>query len=254
MEDPNPSNIAWAAGCAPSGDIEHLCAQDGYDRWAAVYDGEDNPLIALEEPEVDRLLGDMRGRAVLDLGCGTGRHALRLAQHGARATGLDFSSEMLARARDKAARAGLQATFRQHDLGCPLPADDAAFDALVCGLVLEHIADLELLFREMRRVVRPAGPLVVTAMHPAMMLRGVTARFTDPTTGRETRPCSHAHQISDFVMAALRAGLALDHLGERLVTTELTARSPRAQKYLNWPMLLVMRLRSPAPPAPAVPG
>jgi SAM-dependent methyltransferase len=78
-----------------------LPTQEGYDRWAEIYDGEGNPLIAMEEPVVDRLLGEIAGLAVVDVGCGTGRHALRLAERGANVVGVDFSDGMLARARAK---------------------------------------------------------------------------------------------------------------------------------------------------------
>src|SRR5512143_2989861 len=75
--------------------------QRGYDRWAAVYDHEANPLLPLEEPLVREALGDVSGRALLDLGCGTGRHALWLASAGAVVTAVDFSQVMLGRARSK---------------------------------------------------------------------------------------------------------------------------------------------------------
>src|SRR5206468_8057208 len=73
-------------------------AREGYDRWAASYDTEGNPLLALEEPEVDRALGYVAERDLLDVGCGTGRHAIRLALAGARVTAIDFSEAMLAKA------------------------------------------------------------------------------------------------------------------------------------------------------------
>jgi ubiquinone/menaquinone biosynthesis C-methylase UbiE len=73
----------------------------GYDRWAEVYDHDANPLQALEEPIVRRMIGDPRGLKVLDLGCGTGRHALWLAARGATVTGADFSEGMLEEARRK---------------------------------------------------------------------------------------------------------------------------------------------------------
>jgi len=177
---------------------------------------------------------------VADIGCGTGRHALELAQAGARVTAMDFSEGMLAKARGKPGAEAIE--FVHHDLGRPLPFADGTFDRAICCLVLEHIADLPGLFREFRRIVRPGGFVVVSAMHPAMMLRGITARFTDPATGRETRPASVSNQVSDYVMAALRAELRIEHLGEHLVDEALAARSERSRKYLGWPMLFMMKL------------
>ena len=220
--------------------IEILPTAAGYDAWSAIYDVEDNPLIALEEEHVARQLGPVSGLAVLDVGCGTGRHALRLSAQGAVATGVDFSEGMLGRAREKSGADAVR--FVSHDLGQPLPFADGAFDRLVSGLVLEHIVDLPAFFRELRRVLRPGGFMVISAMHPAMMLRGVTAHFTDPTTGHDIHPAGRPNQISDYVMGALAAGLALDHLSEHAVDGALVARCPRAEKYLGWPMLLLMRL------------
>ena len=54
-----------------------------------------NPLPALEEPQVREALGGVRGRDVLDLGCGTGRHTVWMAETGARVTAVDFSENML---------------------------------------------------------------------------------------------------------------------------------------------------------------
>jgi len=225
-------------------DIDHLPTRDGYDRWAEIYDGESNPLAAIEEPHVDALLGEVRDLKVLDLGCGTGRHTVRLAARGANVTAIDFSEGMLDRARAKTAQFNVR--FIAHDLATPLPLADQSFDRVLCGLVLDHIADLRLIFSEMRRVCRPAtagGSIVVSIMHPAMMLRGVQARFTDPATGRETRPASVANQISDYVMAALDAGLMIDQLSEHAVNDDLARRAPRAEKYLGWLLLMMLRLR-----------
>src|SRR5947208_8970327 len=118
----------------------------GYDRWAAVYDHDGNPLQGLEEPAVRALVGDPRGLVVLDLGCGTGRHALWLTAAGAAVTAVDFSEGMLAEAHRKPGADMVR--FVAHDLGRPLPLPAANFDLVVSGLVLEHLADLDLFFRE----------------------------------------------------------------------------------------------------------
>jgi malonyl-CoA O-methyltransferase len=220
--------------------VDHLPTREGYDRWAAIYDGEDNPLVALEAPHVARLLGDVAGLSIVDLGCGTGRHALELARAGARVVALDDSPGMLERARQKPGASAVR--FVAHDLARPLPFDDATFDGAISCLVLDHVADLGHFFRETRRVLRPRGFAVVSVMHPALMLRGVQARFTDPVTGRETRPASVANTISDYVGAALRSGFVLDQISEHAADEALAARHPRAEKYVGWPMLFLMRL------------
>jgi ubiquinone/menaquinone biosynthesis C-methylase UbiE len=225
---------------SPARPVEDLPTREGYDRWAEVYDTDGNALIAMEGPVVERLLGDPCGLAILDVGCGTGRHAVRLAAAGARVTGIDFSTEMMARARQKPGADAV--TFHTHDLAAPLPFPDTHFDRVLCGLVVDHITDLAGLFREMRRVCSPSGFIVVSVMHPAMMLRGTQAGFNEPSTGREVRPASVAHQISDYVRAALRAGVRIDHLGEHAVDPVTAATVPRATKHLGWPMLFVMRL------------
>lgn len=221
--------------------IERLSTRDGYDRWSEIYDTEDNALIALEQARLVPLLGDVDGLRVADLGCGTGRHALRLATAGASVTALDYSDGMVGQARDKPGWERVH--FVGHDLTRPLPLLDADFDRVLCCLVLDHIRDLVGFFSECRRVCRADGFVLVSVMHPAMMLRGIQAHFTDPRTGCDVRPASVPNQIADYVMAVIRAGLVFDHLSEHAVDEQLAARSPRAAKYLGWPMLLLMRLR-----------
>lgn len=222
------------------GEIVVLPTRDGYDRWAEIYDDEDNALILLEEAHLPPLLGAVAGLTVADVGCGTGRYARPLVRAGARVTALDFSENMMRRARTEPEAATIH--FIEHDLRELLPLAEGAFDRVICCLVTEHIQHLESFFRELKRICRPDGFVIVSALHPAMLLRGIQARFTDPATGRETRPLSFPHGIADYVMAATRAGLRFDHLSEHAVDEALAARSERGRKYLGWPLLLLMRL------------
>lgn len=217
--------------------------RQGYDRWATVYDQDDNPLVILEERELGRHLGKMRGLSVADIGCGTGRHSLKLAKAGAHVIGVDFSDGMLAKARLKAG--SLPVCFVKHDLARPLPLESGSFDGVLCCLVLDHISDSGALLRELARICRPRGFVLISVMHPAMELCGVQARFTDPLSGEVVCPESVSNQISDYVTAATQAGLRFDHMSEHTVDHALVARSPRAAKYLGWPLLLLMKLSSP---------
>ena len=224
-----------------------VSTQAGYERWAELYDKDDNPLVLLEERHLGVLAGEVAGLAVADVGCGTGRHSLRWAAAGARVTALDFSEAMLARARAKPGAERI--TFLRHDLGEPLPLRSESFDRVFCCLVLDHIANLDKLFLELRRICRSDGCVIVSVMHPSMSLRGVQARFIDPGSGRRISPSSHAHQISDYLMAAVRARLRLVQVSAHCADAAWAARSPRADKYLGWPMLLLMRLEPDRQPA-----
>jgi ubiquinone/menaquinone biosynthesis C-methylase UbiE len=214
--------------------------KSAYDRWAAVYDHDANPLPALEEPIFRRAVGDPSGLRALDLGCGTGRHALWLAQAGAEVIAVDFSEGMLAKAREK--RGADRIRFFSHDLHTPLPLAERTFDLVVSGLVLEHLRDLNLFFAEVRRMLRPRGRAVISAMHPAMFLRESQARFTDPGSGEVVQPGSLPHTLSDMIMAAVRAGLELCDVGEFAPDRQFALQYPRAEKYVDWPMLVVLQL------------
>jgi ubiquinone/menaquinone biosynthesis C-methylase UbiE len=225
-----------------SGPRKAASIRAGYDQWARVYDHDQNPLVALEEPVVRRELGDVAGLAVLDLGCGTGRHALWLAAQGASVTAVDFSEGMLEEARHKPGAEAVR--FLAHDLHEPLPFGDRSFDLVVSGLVLEHLQHLDHFFAEAHRMLRPGGRAVVSAMHPAMFLKGSQAAFTDPATGDKVRPGSFAHSIADFVMAGVRARFSLEAIVEDAPDAAFAERYPRASKYVGWPMLVVLRLRA----------
>lgn len=212
--------------------------REGYDKWSAVYDRDRNPLSALEEPLIHDLIAARKGRAILDLGCGTGRHALRLARAGAEVTACDFSPGMLSRARAKSRAEAIR--FLEVDLERPLPFREAEFDVVVSGLVLEHIADLDALFGEIFRILRPEGRAILSTMHPAMFQRGSHARFTDPHSEEIIAPGSHPHDTGDFVMAGLGAGLRLFHLSEHSPSADFATRFPRSQKYVGYPMLLLL--------------
>ncbi len=130
---------------------------------------------------IDRLLGDVRGLGIADLGCGTGRASLHLARRGARVTGFDFSAEALAVARADAAREGLPTTFLLHDvLGPPPAALEGTFDAvLVLGcltLACRGGAELDQALGHLVRLPRPGGTvLFVEPIHASRLVRRILA-------------------------------------------------------------------------------
>ena len=90
--------------------------EDLFTDYAKAYDGESFTRGTIGEVDfLEEELGHDRTKKILDVGCGTGRHAIELAKRGYRVTGIDLSESQLARARDKAREAGVQVIFLQQD-------------------------------------------------------------------------------------------------------------------------------------------
>jgi SAM-dependent methyltransferase len=140
----------------------------------AHYDGLPGALTAVtgfltgHETLAGRLLGpagfDVRGcKRILDAGCGDGRYTrflLRLADPDALLTGFDYSRQMLQRARKR--MHSPRPTQAVADL-TRLPYADAAFDAIVCGWVIEHLPDPRPGLQQLARVLQPGGKLLLMA-------------------------------------------------------------------------------------------
>jgi 2-polyprenyl-6-hydroxyphenyl methylase/3-demethylubiquinone-9 3-methyltransferase len=120
-----------------------------HDRFKAGVGGEDVRLGA-----VRGCLGRVGGRRVLDLGCGKGRFAAPLAAAGAEVIGLDRSAAML----DGARSAGLD---RVRGSARRLPFAGSSFDAAIAVEVFEHLAAIDDVLLEVRRVLRPGGILAI---------------------------------------------------------------------------------------------
>ena len=138
-------------------------------RWAALYDVL-VPALTLGRERVVResTLECARvspGERVLDVGCGTGTLALAAKRRvGAKGTvhGVDAGAEMVARAKQKAAREGLEAMFDVAPAQA-LPFPDGSFDVVLCTLMMHHLPEngRKQAVAEMRRVLRPGGRLLV---------------------------------------------------------------------------------------------
>ncbi len=112
--------------------------------------------------QLDRFRGAGPVRRILDLGCGTGELTRLLARHFPSATvlGVDFTPEMLSVARRRTG-AELPTTAWGRGTAMRLPFADATFDLVTNAFLARNLADLELALREMRRVLRPGGTLLV---------------------------------------------------------------------------------------------
>jgi ubiquinone/menaquinone biosynthesis C-methylase UbiE len=148
-------------------EYERHAAEGAYNAW---YD----------RPAVLELIGEVTGQRVLDAGCGPGLYAEQLVARGAEVVAFDHSPKMVDLARN---RLGDQAMVRVHDLADPLDwLEDDSFDAALLALVIHHLDDRVAALRELYRVLRPGGRLVVSTHHPtADWLRQGGSYFTIET-------------------------------------------------------------------------
>ena len=135
---------------------------DRYDEWAETYDDE----LVSWSYQAPGIAAEMVGthqpdaRSVLDVGCGTGLvgKALRARGIAARIIGLDISQASLRVAQ----RTGAYDEVKRANLQQPLDVEDDCVDVLVCAGVMTYLPDVEAVWREFARVVRPGGIVVVT--------------------------------------------------------------------------------------------
>jgi demethylmenaquinone methyltransferase/2-methoxy-6-polyprenyl-1,4-benzoquinol methylase len=126
-----------------------------FDRISPVYDFMNHAMTAGLDRRWRRLAADTvvrPGDVVLDACCGTGDLAIAAERAGGRVTGLDFSEQMLVRARGKSDSV-------EWVLGdvTALPFDDASFDAVTVGFGIRNVPDLDVGLAELARVLRPGG-------------------------------------------------------------------------------------------------
>ena len=135
---------------------------DRYDQWAQGYD-DDLASWSYQAPSVvaQTVRSRMPGAdSVLDVGCGTGLvgRTLRAQGFAGKLSGLDISQASL----DVAEQSGAYDSVQRADLQARLPVEDDSVDAVVCVGVMTYLPEVEAVWREFARVVRPGGLVVAT--------------------------------------------------------------------------------------------
>ena len=147
-------------------------SRDAYDQLAERYaELSDSKLenAYLDRPATLSLLPPVRGKVVLDAGCGPGIYAEWLERHGARVVAFDISPKSVELARK---RRGPEVEIHTADLSGPLTfIGDRTVDIILCALTLSYIEKLDPVYREFNRVLRPGGHLVVSIGHPWMEMK-----------------------------------------------------------------------------------
>lgn len=221
-----------------------LSPDEAYELWATTYDLSLNPLLALEERHLLPLIPAMKGKAVLDLACGTGRWLKRFVELGARpGVGVDCSTAMLRTAATKFAIA-----HRLARADCTqLPFAAAFFDFAICSFALSHFPDLSVVSREFAIALKPGADLVVSDVHPEAYARGWRTAFRCGCTAVEIRTV--VHSLANIREQFLSSGFdCCDLLSARLGEPEKAlflqaGRGHLFQSACETPAVLIARFR-----------
>jgi ubiquinone/menaquinone biosynthesis C-methylase UbiE len=196
----------------PSGKSEIAAA---YNEWAKTYDTDPNRTRDLARKVLEQADVSVADHKIIEVGCGTGRNTEWLASAPAGAkeiVALDFSEEMLARARERVRDRRVR--FIQHDVRARWPFAEDIADLVIAILILEHVEMLESFFAEAARVLNVEGELFICELHPMRQLLGGQAQFTSTRTGERRLVPAFLHNVSDYVNAGLASGLELVSMGE----------------------------------------
>lgn len=186
----------------------------GYGESAASYDDVANPLKLAEETVVRELIAGYPAGKALDAACGTGRHAEFLTSLGHEVIGVDATPEMLSVAKTKVPSARFEVGRLES-----LPLSDDSVDLVVCSLGLAHCADLRQPLRELARVVKGGGAVILSDLHPFAIMLGGHAYY--PRSRIETGFVrNYMHLPSEFLVAFEETGLEVIQLIERLCGEE----------------------------------
>lgn len=131
--------------------------KEGYNLFAPHYDESLRFLSGFEKGKLFSVFGELKGKKVVDIGCGTGRIIGELKLFGAEVTAVDISEEMLKKVDKK--YSDIKTIMGDME---NLPFDDETFDVAVCTFVIVHIKDPEKAFQEVYRILKDGGEFILT--------------------------------------------------------------------------------------------
>lgn len=202
-----------------------------------------------------RLLGDLKGKRVLELGCGAAQSSIAFARAGAAAVGVDLSESQLAHARRLCEENEVKVELRHGDMADLAFLRPASIDVAFSAYAFQYVEDLNRVFRQVHRVLKVGAPFVFSLPHPAYFVID-EASGTPPRVERpyfERSPVSYQwegvdftayhHSFADLYMGLSRASYKVDLI---LEPSPITG-APRSWFWndaMDWmPRTLIIRAR-----------
>jgi len=184
--------------------------KEAYNSWSEQYDANENKTRDLEAKSIRETLDALTFNHCLEIGCGTGKNTEWLLQKATQIIAVDLSEEMLSKAKEKIQSSNIE--FIQADINSDWNFTEQTFDLISFSLVLEHIENLDHIFKEVFKKLNEEGYVYVGELHPFKQYTGTKARF-ETQEGLQVVQC-YNHHVSDFIQSAKKYGLKLIGLDE----------------------------------------
>lgn len=188
-----------------------MSIEKAYNLWAQQYDSNENKTRDLDKETTIEILSKYTFENVLELGCGTGKNTKWLLEKAKKIIGLDFSQEMLNKAKEKINNS--KVTFIKTDLLQPWEVTNEFADLITSSLTLEHIKDLDFIFKQAYLKLKSNGIFFINELHPFKQYIGSKARY-ESEKGTEVLEV-YTHHISEYVNIANKNNFKLLEIKEQ---------------------------------------
>lgn len=181
-----------------------------YNSWANQYDTNINKTRDLDKKATIEIVSKYDFNSVLELGCGTGKNTEWLLTKASKIIGLDFSENMLQKAKEKINSP--KVVFKQADLNEKWNIENKHFDLITASLTLEHIRNLNFIFSQAHQKLVENGLFFICELHPFKQYSGSKARFETKNGTEELEV--YTHHISEYLNTAKNNNFNLMELNE----------------------------------------
>tara|TARA_B110000902_G_scaffold89407_1_gene106237 strand:- start:223 stop:846 length:624 start_codon:yes stop_codon:yes gene_type:complete len=187
-----------------------MSIKKAYNIWASQYDTNENRTRDLDKTATIETLKNYDFESVLELGCGTGKNTKWLLEKAKQIIGLDFSQEMLKKAKEKISDESV--IFKKADLTESWKIDNNFADLITCSLTLEHLKNLNHVFNQARLKLKNNGLFFISELHPFKQYSGSKANYETKNGTKELEV--YIHHVSEYIDDAKNNGFELMEMKE----------------------------------------
>ncbi|MCA9385597.1 class I SAM-dependent methyltransferase [Candidatus Dojkabacteria bacterium] len=209
----------------------------------------------IDTPRFLKLLGNVSGKSILDIGCGNGEFCRLLSSKGASVMGLDGSERMIAEAK----KVCTNCVYVRCDLMSEvIPFEEDTFDIVTAKMLLMNIASIPLVCKKIRRILKPGGIFAVDVVHP---VRTILKKYSKTSIKYDedldyfsekrgevnfqgAKFPFYYRPVEKYINDILSSGFQLDLIKETYITEEFVEKYPETEDKLRNPLTLHMVFRN----------